>query len=87
MQQELLSIRFFSYSYKIMKYIEFRDLIKTELIKNPEGCTWTELRDRLALPYERPCPTWVQKLEKEIKLKRCKGQGWAFVWKISDHYK
>jgi hypothetical protein len=67
-----------------MKYIEFRDLIKTELIKNPEGCTWTVLRNRLALPYERACPTWVQKLEKEISLKRCKGSGRALVWKIED---
>gem|GEM_PF-321731 len=87
MLPELLSIQFFSYSYKIMKYIEFRDLIKTELIKNPEGCTWTELRNWLALPYERACPTWVQKLENEIGLKRSKGMGRALVWKISDHYK
>ena len=83
MQSELLFIQYFYYSYKIMKYIDFRHKIQTELCKNPEGCTWAELRDRLALPYEQPCPTWVQKLEKEIDLKRCKGPGRALVWKIS----
>ncbi len=65
-----------------MRYTDFRDQIKDELIKNPEGLTWSNLRDRLALPYERPCPTWVQKLEKEIGIKRCKGPGQALVWKI-----
>ena len=65
-----------------MKYIDFRDVIKNELSKNSEGLTWVELRDRLDLPYERPCPTWVQRLEKEIGLTRCKGQSRALVWKI-----
>jgi len=65
-----------------MKYIDFRDGIKLELVNNPEDLTWVELRDRLDLPYERPCPTWVQRLEKEIGLTRCKGSGRALVWKI-----
>ncbi len=65
-----------------MKYIEFRDSIQEELIKNPDGLTWVELRNRLELPYERPCPTWVQRLEKEIGLIRSKGSGRALVWKI-----
>jgi len=67
-----------------MKYIDFRDEIKNELGKNPKGLTWRELQDRLDLPYDRPRPTWVQKLEKEIGLIRCKGSGRAFIWKISN---
>jgi len=53
-----------------MKYTEFRDAIMNELAKNPSGLTWTELRDRLSLPYSRPCPTWVSRLEIEIGLNR-----------------
>lgn len=49
-----------------MRYVEFRDLILKELKKHPEGFTWKELRDRLNLPYKRPCPEWTKRLEKEI---------------------
>jgi len=67
-----------------MKFIDFRDEIKKELCRNPEGLTWIELREKLDLPYERPCPAWVQRLEKEIDLTRRKGYGRALVWMISN---
>ena len=35
-----------------MRYIEFRESIKKELRRHPEGCTWVELRNRLNLPYD-----------------------------------
>ena len=65
-----------------MKYSEFRDLIEKELRQSRSGRTWSDLRDRLGLPYERPCPTWVKRLEDEIGLARVKGSTRALVWTI-----
>ena len=65
-----------------MRYVEFRDAIQKELQQTPEGRTWVELRDHLALPYERNCPEWTARLEREIGLVRAKGEGRAFVWKL-----
>ena len=65
-----------------MKYTEFRDLIEKELRQNRSGRTWNDLRDRLGLPYDRPCPTWVKRLEDEIGLARVKGSTRALVWTI-----
>lgn len=65
-----------------MRYVDFRDVIRDELRKNPNGLTWRDLKQRLDLPYERACPTWVIRLEEEIGLTRVKGPGRAFVWRI-----
>ena len=65
-----------------MTYFEFKDLIAGELRKNPTGFTWNELRSRLGLPYDRPCPTWVTQMENEIGLRRTKGSGRALVWTL-----
>jgi hypothetical protein len=65
-----------------MRYIEFKDAVRRELQRNPEGLTWIELQQRLALPYDRPCPTWTNKLEEEIGLSRTKGSGRAFLWRV-----
>ena len=66
-----------------MRYVEFRDAIRGELKRHRPGRTWKELRDRLALPYARPCPTWVARLEQEIGLRRAPGAGRAHVWTLS----
>jgi hypothetical protein len=65
-----------------MRYVEFRDLILKELKRNPKGFTWIELRDRLNLPYEKACQTWIYQLEEEIGLHRVIGEGRALVWKV-----
>ena len=65
-----------------MRYGDFRDQIRAELRRNPAGLTWAELKQRLNLPYSRPCPTWVAQLEAEIGLTRSKGAGAAYVWKL-----
>ena len=51
--------------------------------RHPEGFTWVELRDRLNLPYDRACPTWVKRMETEIGLVRAKGAGRAYVWRVA----
>ena len=66
-----------------MRYVEFRDAIQEELKHHGEGWTWKELRHRLKLPYVRPCPTWVSRLEKEIGLERAPGEGRAYVWTLA----
>ena len=67
-----------------MKYIEFRERIKSDLESCPEGLTWIELRMRNALPYQRACPDWTRHLEKDIGLKRVKRRGYgnALVWML-----
>lgn len=65
-----------------MRYVEFRDAIRNELTRTPEGRTWVELRDHLDLPYERNCPEWTRILEEEIGLIRVKGETRALVWKL-----
>jgi hypothetical protein len=65
-----------------MRYVDFRDSIRNELRRNPKGLTWKELKERLDLPYESPCQTWVHKLEEEIGLRRAKGSGRAYVWTV-----
>jgi len=65
-----------------MTYTEFRDAIRDHLRSHPEGATWAELRDRLALPYQRPCPTWTANLEEELGLDRSERRGRALVWKL-----
>jgi hypothetical protein len=65
-----------------MRYVDFRDSILRELQRHRTGLTWAQLQDRLALPYQRPCPTWTKQLEDEIGLCRTKGEGRALVWKV-----
>jgi hypothetical protein len=56
-----------------MKYVDFRDSIQAYLDSHPEGSTWKELRARLRLPYEIPCPAWIHRMEKEAGLSRLNG--------------
>ena len=65
-----------------MRYVDFRDVIEKELRRSPAGLTWTELKQRLDLPYERPCPAWVRQMGREVGLSRSKGSGRAYLWKV-----
>ncbi|MDH3890492.1 MAG: hypothetical protein OEV49_05360 [candidate division Zixibacteria bacterium] len=65
-----------------MTYVQFKDRIANELRKNPAGFTWNELKVRLKLPYDRPCPTWVNRMETDIGLSREKGPGRAYIWTL-----
>jgi hypothetical protein len=66
-----------------MRYTDYRDAIERALEGSESGLTWAELQARLALPYDRPCPTWTKQLEREIGLRRVKASGRALVWKLS----
>jgi len=65
-----------------MQYVEFKAAIKQHLQRRSQGATWLELRETLALPYERPCPEWTRRLEEEIGLICRKGSGRALVWEL-----
>ena len=65
-----------------MRYTDFRDVIEQELRRNPGGLTWAELKQRLDLPYDRPCPTWVRQMGREVGLSRARGTGRAYLWKV-----
>jgi len=65
-----------------MRYIDYRDAIRTVLRRNAAGLTWAQLQSHLGLPYDRPCPAWTRQLEEEIGLRRIKGNGRALVWRV-----
>jgi hypothetical protein len=66
-----------------MRYTEFQGLIRDELLEHPDGMTWRELKSRLDLPYDRPCQTWIGRMEQEIGLSRGREGGRAFIWKVT----
>jgi len=63
-----------------MTYLEYKSRIQRHLETHASGATWQELRDILKLPYDRPCPEWTRRLEKEIGLVRRKGTGRSLNW-------
>jgi len=64
-----------------MTYEEFRDKIRMELKKNPDGLTWTELKRKLNLPQKVPNNKWVNQMIKDIGLMRAKRER-STVWKL-----
>jgi hypothetical protein len=65
-----------------MPYTAFNSAIAGELKRHRAGKTWKALRADLGLPYDRPCPEWTRRMEREIGLVRAKGEGRAFVWRV-----
>ncbi len=66
-----------------MAYAAYRDAIKGELKRSPEGKTWRELKSALQLPQARACPEWTAWLERDIGLVRREKRGNALVWRIA----
>ncbi len=64
-----------------MRYIDFKNMILKELRCNPDGLTWAQLKSHLDLPYDKPCQTWINQMEKDDGLRRVKGSGRAHLWK------
>ena len=65
-----------------MTYVLFKNLIQTDLRKCATGKTWKELKSDLTLPYNRPCPEWTKRLEREIGLTRQKGAARELIWSV-----
>ena len=66
-----------------MTYPEFRATIESALEKLRHGATWNEIKLAHDLPYDRPCPEWTRRLEREIGLVRRKGRERALVWSLA----
>jgi antitoxin component of MazEF toxin-antitoxin module len=64
-----------------MTYEEFRDSIRGELKRSPDGLTWTEIRARLKLPQKVPNNKWVRRMETDIGLTRVKDLR-GVVWRV-----
>ncbi len=63
-----------------MTYAEFKQAVQAELRRRRRGTTWSELKTARRLPYDRPCPEWTRRLEKEIGLVRRKGESRSLIW-------
>lgn len=55
-----------------MLYEDFKKSIKNILERHPSGLTWTQIRDKLNLPQKFPNNQWVERLRKDIGLKKIK---------------
>jgi hypothetical protein len=66
-----------------MSFDDFKRAVESELAKKPAGATWKELKTARRLPYDRPCPEWTRRLEKEIGLVRRKGESRSLLWSLS----
>lgn len=64
-----------------MTYDEFKNKI-SKLLTNNDGLTWTEIRDKLALPQIVPNNKWVRQMETDVGLLRVRDQK-GIVWKIT----
>ncbi len=64
-----------------MGYEEFRAAIQVELKKNPDGLTWTELKQKLRLTQKVPNNQWVNRMEKDIGLMRVREVN-RIIWKL-----
>ena len=63
-------------------YEEFKQIIKDELEKAPDGLTWTQIRERRPELYQRfPANQWVRQMEKDIGLVREKVKGKVY-WRL-----
>jgi len=65
-----------------MTFEQFKQQVARTLGNYPAGLTRQELRQKAQLPYDRPCPEWTKRLEKELGLNRTDKQGNSLVWKI-----
>jgi hypothetical protein len=65
----------------MMSYEEFKAKIESELKANPNGLTWSELKERLKLPQTVPNNKWVRRLEKDIGLIRIK-EARGLIWRL-----
>ncbi len=65
-----------------MTYTAFRDTVRSTLQSHPNGLTWQELRQTSQLPYQRACPEWTKRLERDIGLNRSAKRGNALIWKL-----
>jgi antitoxin component of MazEF toxin-antitoxin module len=71
-----------------MSYRDFKDKISALLIAEPEGLSWTEIRQKLQLPQKVPNNLWVRTLEQETGLlRRLDNKTAKVIWKLEGQKK
>jgi len=66
-----------------MSYLDFKERVASLLNAEPKGLSWTEIRERLALPQKVPNNLWVRMMEKDIGLLRQLDNKTAkVIWKV-----
>jgi len=68
-------------SEQISPYEKFKTQIEAALKAEPNGFTWTEIRNKLSLPQKFPNNKWVRMMERDIGLTRVKEKK-GTVWKL-----
>jgi len=67
---------------KEMTYEEFKQIVKEELEKAPDGLTWSQIRERRPELYQKfPANQWVRRMEKDIGLTRSTLAG-KTIWRL-----
>ena len=67
---------------KKMTYEEFGEITKEELEKEPEGSTWSQIRQRRPGIHQKfPANQWVRRMEREKGLTRTKKAG-KTIWSL-----
>lgn len=67
-----------------MSFDDFKNAIQATLLHQTKPLTWKELKRIAKLPYDRPCPEWTRRLEKEAGLERftLPGRGNTRFWRM-----
>jgi len=63
-------------------YNDFKEKIETLLNKNPDGLTWTDIKQIGRFSQKVPNNKWVKKLEEDIQLVRHRDRNRGIVWKL-----
>lgn len=69
---------------EMLSYEEFKLRIEKQLKEQPEGLTWSEIKENENLPQKYPNNKWVRQLEQDINLRREKIKG-KMIWKLSEN--
>lgn len=66
---------------EVNTYDKFKTQIESALKNEPQGLTWTEIKQKLNLPQKVPNNRWVRQLETDIGLTRTK-EPKGVIWKL-----
>jgi len=71
-----------------MSYLDFKEKILALLKTEPNGLSWTEIRQKLQLPQKVPNNLWVSMMEKDIGLlRRLDNKTAKIIWKLESSKK
>jgi antitoxin component of MazEF toxin-antitoxin module len=67
------------------QYEDFKEAVIEVLSALPNGCAWSELKQKAKLPQLTPSPMWVKKLEDDACLKRIRDPATSqIIWRLEE---